>query len=377
MKPKFKETIPVFCWGNEIQIGEEDGVAGIIPDPSGSITLLVQSMNGKHTLDDLVQIVQKQFPEIPREDILTSIQALNQEGYIEDASIEPSQLKDYDRERYKANINFFSLFTSLEESKYAIQEKINNCKISLLGVGGLGSQILYHLAALGFHNIRALDFDRLELSNFNRQLLYSESDVGQLKTEMALKRINQFNPNVNLSITNCKIGKPEDVYQHIEGTEYVVCVADKPTLYIQNWVNEAVVKAGLPMVSGGVLNTRGRFYSMIPGETGCVQCHVDSKKHSDHQFERQLNFMEGMDFQRNNAAISPNVAILAGAMVNELLKLVTGFPKPIALGKMMEINFFTLDTKEISRWEKNSTCPICHSTRSNRAKTTSTEATPL
>ncbi|MFC4077067.1 HesA/MoeB/ThiF family protein [Salinithrix halophila] len=368
MKPKFKETIPVFCWGDKIQIGEEDGVAGMIDDPNGSVTLMIEAMNGKNDLDEIVRMVRGQFPEISREEIIHAIQALNEEGYIEDSSIKPDKLLDYDLERYKANINFFSLFTSANESKYEIQERLNNCKVSLLGIGGLGSQILYHLAALGFHNIKALDFDRLELSNFNRQLLYSESHIGQLKTEMAFQRIQQFNPNVHLSITNCKIESSEDVFQHIDGTEYVICVADRPTLHIQDWVNEAIVKARLPMVSGGVMNTRGRFYSMIPGQTGCVQCHVDSKKKADPSLDNHLKYMEKIDFQRKNAAISPNVAILAGSIVNELFKLVTGLDKPLALGKMMEINFFTLGVKEISSWDKQPNCPVCGSAQRDYKK---------
>lgn len=361
MRPKFKETIPVFFWGNEIQIGEEDGVAGIIEDQNGSITLMIKAINGRNTLDDIVRLVQEKFPEISSGDIINSIEALNAEGYIEDASIMPKKLSEYELERYKANINFFSLFTSVEESKYEIQETLNNCKVSLLGVGGLGSQILYHLSALGFHQIKALDFDHLELSNFNRQLLYSESDIGQLKTEMALNRVKKFNPNVNLSVNNCKIQSPDDVSRHIAGTDYVICVADRPTLHIHNWVNEAVVKAGLPMVSGGVMNTRGRFYSMIPGQTGCVQCHIDQKKKTDTSVDIHLKYMEKVNFQRKNAAISPNVAILAGSIVNELLKIITGLDKPMALGKMMEINFFNLNIQEISSWDKQPDCPVCGS----------------
>jgi molybdopterin/thiamine biosynthesis adenylyltransferase len=61
-----------------------------------------------------------------------------------------------------------------------------------------------NLAALGFHNIKAMDFDKLELSNFNRQLLYSEADIGMFKVEMAKERIEEFNPNVRLEITNKK-----------------------------------------------------------------------------------------------------------------------------------------------------------------------------
>lgn len=362
MKPKFKETIPVFFVNNEIHIGEEDGVAGVIEDPNGSIKYLISFIDGENTIDDITKKVMRKYPNITSEEVHEAIQSLDEEKYLEDNAIIPKIMDEYEKERYKANLNFFSLFTSLEDSKFDFQEKIRDTNISLLGIGGLGSQILYHLAALGFHNINALDFDTLELSNFNRQLLYSEEDINELKTELAKKRISEFNPNVNLNITNKRIECAEDVITHIKNSDYVICVADKPTLYIQDWVNEAVVRLRKPLVSGGVLNTRGRFYSMIPGNTGCVECHKQTVIDSDGAVDDHLNNMNQVNFQRNNAAISPNVSMLAGAMVNEFLGLVTGISKPKSLGKMMELNFLTYQTSPISEWEKHENCPVCHST---------------
>ena len=362
VKPKFKETIPVFYVNNEIHIGEEDGVAGIIEDPNGSIKCLISLIDGKNTIDEITKKVILNYPDITSEEVHQAIKSLDEERYLEDNSIIPKVMGEYEKERYKANLNFFSLFTSLEDSKFDIQEKVMNTNIALLGIGGLGSQILYHLAALGFHNINALDFDTLELSNFNRQLLYSEENINELKTELAKKRISKFNPNVNLNITNKRIECAEDVINHIENSDFVICVADKPTLHIHDWVNEAVVKLRKPLVTGGVLNTRGRFFSIIPGNTGCVECHKQSVIDSDGEVDDQLNSMHQINFQRNNAAISPNVAMLAGAIVNEFLGLVTGINKPKSLGRMMELNFLTYQTTSISEWEKQENCPVCHST---------------
>ncbi|MGF9942858.1 ThiF family adenylyltransferase [Priestia megaterium] len=361
MKPKFKETIPVFFINDEIHIGEEDGVAGVIEDPNGSIKYLISLINGKNSIEEIVHLVQQKYPNIKENEVLDGIKALDTEKYLEDNSLNPQSIGDYELERYKANLNYFSLFTSLEDNKYNVQETIINTKVALLGIGGLGSQILYHLSALGFHNINALDFDTLELSNFNRQLLYSEKDINKLKTELAEERISSFNPNVNLNVTNKRIECAEDVMKHIEGSDYVICVADKPTLHIQDWVNEAVVKLGKPLVSCGVLNTRGRFYSMLPGKTGCVECHKRTIIESDVIVNKQLDSMHQVNFQRNNAAISPNVAMLAGAIVNEFLGLVTGIQTPISLGKMMELNFLTYQTYPISEWNKKEDCPVCHS----------------
>ncbi|SDJ06541.1 ThiF family adenylyltransferase [Alteribacillus bidgolensis] len=359
MRLKFKETIPFFVLDNEIQIGEEEGVAGFLEDPDGSVKLLVENLDGSKDIEEIIHLVQKQYPNISDEEITNALEVLANEGYLENASLEPKLLTSYELERYKANINYFSLFTSYKENKFAIQEKINQTPISLLGVGGLGTQILYHLSALGFHNIKALDFDHIELSNFNRQLLYSEKDIGKNKIEMAKKRIAEFNPNVNLETTNKKIESTQDVINHIEGTELVICVADKPTLHLLNWVNEAVVTCNVPLVSGGILNTRGRFFSMVPKETGCIQCHIDYARKINQKQNDQFEAMRNIDYQRKNAAISPNVAILAGTLVNEAIKILTGMGESLSIGKVMEINFMNLEKKLVSRWEKLEECPVC------------------
>ncbi|MBM7644587.1 molybdopterin/thiamine biosynthesis adenylyltransferase [Scopulibacillus daqui] len=361
VKPKFKETIPVFFVNNEIHIGEEDGIAGIIEDPNGSIKYLISLIDGENTIEDIIEKVILKYPYITSEDINSALGSLDAENYLEDNAKRPKIMGEYEIERYKANLNYFSLFTSLNDSKFDIQEKIMNTNVALLGVGGLGSQILYHLAGLGFHNINILDFDTLELSNFNRQLLYSEENINELKTELAKKRISKFNPNVNLNMTNKRIECADDVMNHIKDSDFVICVADKPTMHIQDWVNEAVVKLRKPLVSGGVLNTRGRFYSIIPGKTGCVECHKKTLMDSDQSVNEELNNMNQVNFQRNNAAISSNVAMLAGAMVNELLGLVTGISEPRSLGRMIEIDYLTYQTYAISEWEKQDSCPVCQS----------------
>ncbi|PWK13731.1 molybdopterin/thiamine biosynthesis adenylyltransferase [Tumebacillus permanentifrigoris] len=366
MRPKIKTTIPYFVLDKEIQIGEELGVACFIDDPTGSVALLVQSLNGEHDTEQIFEIVSSEYPDISKQDVLDAIQQIDELGFLEDGNIQPQDLTPYLTERYKANLNYFSLFTDLSTSKFEIQEKINRAKISLIGIGGLGSQILYHLSAIGFHNIKALDYDRLELSNFNRQLLYSESDIGELKTGLAQKRIAQFNPNVNLQIINKKIEGSKDVLDHIQGADLVICVADKPTMFIRKWVNEAVVQAGIPMISGGVLNTRGRFFSIVPGTTGCIQCAQEHNELLNPKQKQQLENMKNISYNRQNATISSNVGMLAGIMVNEAIKHITGIAEPYSLGRACEINFVDYTISEVSSWDKADTCSVCSALATQR-----------
>lgn len=101
-------------------------------------------------------------------------------------------------DRYLANVNYFSRYCKADDDRFEIQEKINNLKILLLGLGGGGSNILTLLAGLGPKMIRMVDYDRVEASNLGRQLLYREADIGEKKTVVAKRSINEMNSNINV-----------------------------------------------------------------------------------------------------------------------------------------------------------------------------------
>ena len=100
-------------------------------------------------------------------------------------------------DRYLANVNYFSRYCKADDDRFEIQEKINNLKILLLGLGGGGSNILTLLAGLGPKMIRMVDYDRVEASNLGRQLLY-EKQILVRKTVVAKRSINEMNSNINV-----------------------------------------------------------------------------------------------------------------------------------------------------------------------------------
>lgn len=358
IKPKFKNTIPYYVMPEGIYLGEDEYNSVLVENEDSKIEYLFSLFTGEYSIDQIIDKCQNKYNENMKNNIINIIETLSESGYLENEYEINNDLDEYLKERYKANLNFFSLFLDIYGNKYNLQKKINDTPITLLGVGGLGSQILYHLASLGFHNITILDYDTLELSNFNRQLLYSEENIGDLKTSLAEKRILKYNPNINLKVINKKIESYKDVEDAIGDSKYVICVADKPTLFIQEWVNEAVVNQKVPLVTGGILNKRGRFITTIPGE-GCLECHKLTLFENDNNINNQLEQLHKNDYQRNNAAISSNVAILAGILVNEFLDVIIGIHSPIAYNKIMEFDFTSYQIKQLSYWERKNRCKVC------------------
>ncbi|NIS94413.1 MAG: 4-methyl-5(B-hydroxyethyl)-thiazole monophosphate biosynthesis protein, partial [Nitrosopumilaceae archaeon] len=113
------------------------------------------------------------------------------EIYILPAVAGGSELSSKDLDRYSRQV-------MLEEIGYQGQLKLRNAKVCVVGVGGLGNPITTRLVAMGIGKIRIVDRDVIELSNLHRQTMFDEDDVGEVKVEVAAKKLQKLNPDVQI-----------------------------------------------------------------------------------------------------------------------------------------------------------------------------------
>jgi len=129
------------------------------------------------------------------------------------------------------------------------QQKMLEARVLLLGAGGLGSPAAYYLAAAGIGNLGIVDFDQVDLSNLQRQIIHSTERIGMLKTESAKKTIQALNPDVNVTLYNEKMDSSK-IMSLIKEYEYVVDGAEKfPTRYL---VNDACVMKNKTIMQGSI-----------------------------------------------------------------------------------------------------------------------------
>ncbi|MDD6653372.1 MAG: ThiF family adenylyltransferase [Clostridium sp.] len=133
-------------------------------------------------------------------------------------------------------------------------ENIANKKIMIIGLGGTASIIIEHLLAVGIKNFSIIDYDKVELSNLNRQFIYCESDVGKQKTNICEEYILSKNKNAVVKKYNLMINSKEEVKKIVkrEGIDFIVNSADMPPYYIQKNIVEASIELNVPCIFGGV-----------------------------------------------------------------------------------------------------------------------------
>ncbi len=240
-----------------------------------------------------------------------------------------TSLTSEELERYNRQIILFG-----EES----QAKLKKSRVLVVGAGGLGSSALYYLAAAGVGRIIVVDRERVELSNLNRQILYTSSDVGLSKASATLRRLRELNPNVDV----LTLSRDFD-----EGlAEEIVPKVDLAIDALDNWgtrilLNRVCVKYGKPLIHAGVEGFYGQLMVIVPGETACLQCIIPAKLSERKPFP----------------IIGPIPGILGAMEALEAIKILTGCGE-IAKGKLMLFNGHSLSLISVSI-KRNPKCPVC------------------
>jgi adenylyltransferase/sulfurtransferase len=148
------------------------------------------------------------------------------------------------------------------------QRKINDGRVLVVGAGGLGSPVLVYLAAAGVGTLGIVDFDVVDRSNLQRQIIHGTSDIDRPKVESAAARIADMNPNVTV-VKHAEPLTSENAMEIIPQYDVVVNGADNfATRYL---VNDAAFLAGVKLVDGSIFLFEGQVTTFLPGE-GCYRC---------------------------------------------------------------------------------------------------------
>ncbi len=355
-RPRIKPIYPVYRLNShEFRIGAQLGITAEFGDPEGQLWELALRLNGRPVIT-VVNEMRNLFPELTEEDVIDGIKLLEREGFVEEALQEETSVPV----RYMPNINYFSRYIGSNGNRYIPQRKMMEATILLLGLGGGGSNILTMLAGIGPKKIIIVDYDNVEESNLGRQLLYRESDIGTSKVESAAKAISEINKNIVIEAHNKKIEKPEDVLELTNGVDLVICAIDEPPFLAQRIVNEAIVKANIPCVFGASQVSRGRVFTVIPGETGCFDCLNLHYSMHDPQFIEQFVAFRNIDFAPPTIAYAPAIFQLTAAIVDEAVRVITRYAEPRSLGTQYEINFEDGSSFRHPSWERYAEqCPTC------------------
>jgi molybdopterin/thiamine biosynthesis adenylyltransferase len=155
------------------------------------------------------------------------------------------------------------------------QETLSRARVLVLGAGGLGSPLLYYLAAAGVGFLTVVDGDRVSESNLNRQILYTEADLGFWKAERSADRIRALNSTVHVTPVMARFTE-ENGPAMVAGNDLVALALDNRETRLL--ANRLCVAQDKPLVDGGIDGWGGYVTAVVPGKTPCLACRFADRK---------------------------------------------------------------------------------------------------
>jgi molybdopterin/thiamine biosynthesis adenylyltransferase len=280
LKPRIKAAHrPTRSPDGLIWIGSmQYGLATELDDSTGLVWPVCERMDGTLGKDALIAAIAADRAAQPAE-VEEVVDFLIESGWVEDVgAVAPNILSERELERYERSVMFQSwIDTEPRLSRYELQARLKGSKVTVLGVGGTGSAVAASLVASGVGHVHCVDFDVLELSNLNRQLLYNEADVGRLKVDAAVDRLSSMNRDVEVTGTNLLLTGAEDIVGQVRGSDAFVLCADTPHEIVY-WANEAAVRLRMPFLISAYTGPMLMVGSVIPGTTGCYDCLITTQR---------------------------------------------------------------------------------------------------
>jgi adenylyltransferase/sulfurtransferase len=216
------------------------------------------------------------------------------------------------------------------------QLRLKQGRVLIIGLGGLGAPVALYLAAAGVGELHLADFDTVDLTNLQRQIIHDTDSVGLSKVESAVRRLTAINPEVRLV--------PHPAAMDEDSLADAVDCSDN--FSTREAVNAACVAAGKPLVSGAAIRLEGQLSVFDPrrAESPCYHCLYG------HGSEAELTCSEA-------GVLGPLVGLVGSLQALEALKLLAGFGEPL-VGRLLLIDALGTRFREL-RVKRDPGCSVC------------------
>lgn len=228
---------------------------------------------------------------------------------------------------------------------YAGQEKLSQSHVLIIGMGGLGSAVAPYLAAAGIGQLTLADFDDVDLSNLQRQIIHRTSSIGQNKALSAAQQLAKLNSTIQITAITEQLTDTA-LTQYATKADIIVDCSDNFTTRFQ--LNRISVQTQTPLVSGAAIRFEGQIGIFNPQNptSSCYHCLYDETA------------LEEENTCSTTGVLAPLVGVIGCVQAMEVIKLLT-LPSFSSLNKLMTFNALQ------SRWRtmvltKDPHCKICH-----------------
>lgn len=351
MRPRLKRTIePVDAPSGDVVLIRSGGEDVRIARPDPEERALLQDLDGNQSVEEL----EARYGPKEVDDTLAQ---MNELALLEDAEdddlVPASELERFDRQlRYFSDVR-----GAAAPSPSECQARLRKARVAILGVGGLGGRVAFELAACGVGALQLIDGDRVEVSNLNRQIQFTEADVGCLKVEMMASRLKSFSSMLEVTPIASRIQCQSDVVDFIAGADLVVGAADWPAYDIEDWCNAGCFEAGIPYIGMAQFPPKVKIGPLyVPGSPGCYECQKISWRRDYPLYDIAVEQLRGRSSPA--ATLGPSSGLIGAQVGMDVMHFITGLAEPASLRAACLYDLRTMEVERIPVLPEPS-CAVC------------------
>lgn len=220
------------------------------------------------------------------------------------------------------------------------QQRLLRARVLIIGAGGLGSPVAMYLAAAGVGHLVLVDYDRVDLSNLQRQILHATADLGRSKVASARDTLQGLNPEVRISTVEHQL-EGDELLEQARAADLVVDASDN--FETRFALNAACVAAGTPLVSGAAIRMEGQVSVFRPGGP-CYRC----------------LYREDGELQQScaeNGVLAPLVGVIGTMQALEAVKILMGIGEDLS-GRLLVFDGLTAEWRSL-KLRRDPDCPVC------------------
>lgn len=225
------------------------------------------------------------------------------------------------------------------------QQKLLNASAIIFGLGGLGSPVAMYLAAAGLGRLVLVDFDLVELSNLQRQIIHQTEDIGRPKVESARDKLASLNPEIDIKIIHRRVNDKE-LDNAVGSVDIVIDCTDN--FEARFAINRACFKQAKPLISGAAIRFEGQVSVYHPGvnNSPCYQCLYRRDSGADQTCSE-------------TGVIAPLLGIIGGVQALEAMKVIMQVGTDLT-GRLLLLDAMSMEW-QVMRFNPDPNCPVCGS----------------
>lgn len=231
----------------------------------------------------------------------------------------------------------------LPEIDAAGQQKLVDSCVLIIGLGGLGSAASMYLAAAGIGHLVLVDFDKVDLSNLQRQIVHKTASIGQLKTDSARETLAALNPDIRITTINHRLDE-QGLLDQVKAADVVIDATDNFSARFA--INEVCVSNKTPLVSAAAIRFEAQLSVFNPAnpDSPCYRCLYSPEAHTDQSCTA-------------NGVIAPLLGIIGSIQACEAMKLVMHIGTTLE-GRLLLIDVMSMEWHS-AKLNKDPECPVC------------------